>query len=93
MEISGQNPHREHFIFVCEKTRPDRKCCMPDGALLTEALKSKIDQLGLASKIRVVRTGCLDLCERGPNVLIEPSHQIFNRVQLSDVDSILGRIC
>lgn len=92
MEITANTPHRDVFVFVCEKQRPDKKCCMPEGARLTELLKSKVNEAGLTSKVRIVRTGCLDVCEKGPNILIEPAHRMFHCVRESDIDSIIHHV-
>ena len=87
MEIS--KPKFEKYIFVCENERSQGACCGAGGQKLREILKQKIKDLGLASRVRVSRSGCLDVCEEGLNVLIMPDNIWFKNVQANDVDRIL----
>ncbi len=85
-------PRFEKYILVCENKRETGDCCGPAGEHIRELLKEKIKTLGLSKKIRVSRTGCLDVCSEGPNVLIEPDHIWFKRVSESDVEKIIESV-
>lgn len=81
------------YVLVCENRREDgRACCMPQGELIREALKSAVKGLGLADKIRVSRTGCLDVCSEGPNVLVMPDNIWYKHVSKEDVPQIIKEI-
>jgi (2Fe-2S) ferredoxin len=79
------------YLFVCENQREaGRPCCMPEGQKIRETLKEKIKEMGLTGKIRVSRTGCLDACKEGPNVLLMPDHVWFKNVKVEDVAALLS---
>jgi (2Fe-2S) ferredoxin len=87
-------PIRKHYLFVCNNRRPDggpRTSCQAQGSLeLFAELKRAIGAAGLAQEqARCVQTGCLDCCDDGPAVLLEPEHVVYGKVQLSDVPEIV----
>ena len=87
METSA--PAFRKYIFVCENERAEGRCCAPEGSRLRELLKEKVNGRGLSEKVRVSRSGCLDVCAQGPNVLLMPDNLWFKRVAESDVDEII----
>ncbi len=82
-------PLFQKYIFVCENKRPEGDCCSEAGAKIRELLKEKVKQRGLSKKIRVSRSGCLDVCSEGPNVLLMPDNIWFKRVTENDLEEIL----
>ena len=84
-------PAFQKHIFVCENERAEGRCCSPDGSKLRELLKEKVKERALSGKIRVSRTGCLDVCSDGPNVLLMPDNLWFKRVSETDIDAILKK--
>ncbi len=84
-------PRFQKYIFVCENERETGVCCNPAGARLREKLKESVKSKGLASQIRVSRSGCLDVCAEGPNVLLAPDYVWFKRVRDEDVAAIVER--
>ena len=52
---------------------------------LAQVLRDK----GLADKVRVSRSGCLDVCSEGPNVLLMPDNIWFKHVEEKDVEAII----
>ena len=82
-------PLFQKYIFVCENQKPEGDCCSEAGLKIRELLKEKIKQRGLSQKIRVSRSGCLDVCSEGANVLLMPDNVWFKRVAEKDVEEIL----
>ncbi len=82
-------PKFQKYVFICENSRPEGDCCSENGARLRELLKSAVKERGYGSKVRVSRSGCLDTCADGPNVLVMPDHVWFKRASEADVDEIL----
>ncbi len=86
-------PKFEKHIFVCCNQRPadhPRGCCDPQGkAELQWAFKQKLAERGLKGKVRANKSGCLDQCEHGPNVVVYPEAVWYGRVTLADVDEII----
>ena len=79
------------YLFVCENSRDEGKCCAPDGVRLREALKKAVKDKGLGAQIRVSRSGCLDTCADGPNVLLLPDNVWFKHVGDADLAAIIAR--
>tara|TARA_B100000029_G_scaffold511609_1_gene606114 strand:- start:950 stop:1255 length:306 start_codon:yes stop_codon:yes gene_type:complete len=50
-----------------------------------------INRHGLKGKIRANKTGCLDVCEVGPNVVIYPDNIWYTGVTVNDVDEIFDQ--
>ena len=46
----------------------------------------------LAPAVRVSQSGCLGLCENGPNVMIYPQGLLFTGVTMDDVDRIVEEV-
>ena len=84
-------PAFQKYIFVCENERAEGRCCSPDGSKLRELLKQKVKERGLSEKIRVSRSGCLDVCSEGPNVLLMPDNLWFKHVDEASIDEILKK--
>lgn len=89
MELS--TPRFAKYIFVCENIREEGDCCGPESQRIRELLKEAVKTKGLATRIRVSRSGCLDVCSEGPNVLLMPDNIWFKCVEEKDVTEILRR--
>lgn len=86
-----ERPRMELYIQVCEHEKPGVKSCGPDLPGFRDELKKRVAQAGLAGRIRVMRSGCLGVCEEGPNVFLMPHHIWFRNVTTADLDPILDR--
>ncbi|MCB4757165.1 MAG: (2Fe-2S) ferredoxin domain-containing protein [Elusimicrobia bacterium] len=81
----NQSPY-EMLVLVCTNSRPQgqKVSCAGEGRSgekIAAKIKEFLEREGLKGKIRVTKTGCLNQCEKGPNVVIMP-HNIW----LSGVD-------
>ena len=83
-------------VFVCTNARDGGRvaCGNPGrgGLELCEALKHGVKKLGLKGKVRVARTGCLDLCEKGPNVFLYPDGAWLSELKPEDAEGILKKL-
>lgn len=86
-------PKFERHIFVCANVRDassPRGCCDPAGqAELQKALKAKLAERGLKGRVRANKSGCLDQCEHGPNMVIYPEAVWYGGVRKEDLDEIV----
>ena len=86
-------PKFEKHIFVCANQRPEghpRGCCDPAGnAELQKLFKTKLAQRGLNDRVRANKSGCLDQCEHGPNVVVYPDAVWYGGVTAADLDEII----
>ncbi|MEY4110632.1 MAG: hypothetical protein RLZZ46_987 [Bacteroidota bacterium] len=81
----------QKHVFVCTNQREAgaRVCCGEErGFALVSAFKKAIRDQGISVEVRAQRTGCFDICEHGPNVMVYPEGTIYGNVQLADVEEI-----
>ena len=81
------------ILFVCTNRRPEceRVSCAPGGGdRLRDTLKAMVKERGLKGKIRVSQSGCMDRCEKGPNIMLFPDNVWYSGVCEADLESILA---
>ena len=81
-------------VFVCVNDRQGREKSCADGlgATLKDALKQGVEKRGWKGRVRVSHSGCMGLCQRGPNVMIHPQAIWFSEVTTADVEPILDSV-
>jgi (2Fe-2S) ferredoxin len=91
-KVTAEMKYDKH-IFICTNQRPDgapRPCCGEGhGIALVTEFKREIKNKNLNAEIRAQRTGCFDLCESGPMVVVYPEGVFYGKVQLEDVKEIV----
>ena len=85
---------RKRYIFVCINRRaednPKGCCAAKDSEEVYRALKAEIAARGLAKlDARVCTSSCLDQCDTGVTVLVEPDHFFYGHVKVADVPEIV----
>lgn len=94
--MESSTPEFEKYVFVCTNERPREERVSCGGAFcgkdLAASLKDAMKKAGMANKIRVSKTGCLDVCEEGANILVYPDNIWFKHVELADVPAILEKL-
>ena len=91
MEELNQGPY-ERIIFVCANQKdPGEAACANRGSAeyqkqLKEYMKSKS-----IKGLRVSRSLCLGLCEKGPNICIMPDNVWYTGVTAKDLDEIKAK--
>jgi (2Fe-2S) ferredoxin len=86
-------PFRSRYLFVCANRRPDGhpkgSCAEKGSEEIVVRLKEALARRGInKTLVRSCSTSCLDLCELGVTVLMEPEHVAYGRVTLADVEAI-----
>ncbi len=81
----------QKILFVCiNKRAPHESCCAHrESEAIAAALKDRIKSLGLARVVRVSKSGCQDLCAKGPNVMVFPDALWYHGVTPADVEFIV----
>lgn len=87
----------QRAVFVCTHSRGEGariSCANPgrDGEKICEALKHAVKEAGLKGRVRVARSGCLDLCEQGPNALVYPDGEWLSGMSLADVPGLVKKL-
>lgn len=89
-------PKFQHHIFICQNTREaghPRGCCNPGGnSRLIKLFKEALKKHGLDGGVRANKSGCLDHCEHGPNVVIYPDAIWYGWVKDEDVEEIVAAL-
>jgi (2Fe-2S) ferredoxin len=85
---------RKRYLFVCINRRaednPKGCCALKDSEEVYRALKEEIAARGLAKlEARVCTSSCLDQCDTGVTILVEPDHFFYGRVTTADVPEIV----
>ena len=95
MSISNQNesPYIAH-VFVCTNDRKGarKSCADSNSQLVKDKLKTIVDQRGWKGRIRISTSGCMGLCEKGPNVIIYPQKIWFREVSPDELDRIVSAL-
>ena len=84
------------MVFVCthQRVAGERVACANpgrEGQELLEGLRKVVQDQGLAGKVRICKSGCLDRCEEGPNVLVVRNGnqaKWLKNVGLKNIDTI-----
>jgi len=80
----------QKILFVCVNRRePHETCCAHrESEAIAAALKARVKTLGLTRAVRVSKSGCQDLCAKGPNVMLFPDYVWYHGVTPNDVERI-----
>ena len=87
-------PYRR-MIFVCTNASHDGEerpvCAAGNSEAVLKALKEEVKKRGLKGRIRALKSGCMDLCEAGPNVMIFPDNILHSGVAEADVLALIEK--
>ncbi|MEE9567972.1 MAG: (2Fe-2S) ferredoxin domain-containing protein [Candidatus Binatia bacterium] len=78
-------------IFMCNNNRHgESPSCGHNGSEeMVEELKKVAKERNLKGKLRVAKSGCLDLCAFGPNLMIWPEGIWYMKVTKTDIPEII----
>ena len=86
-------PAYEKHIFICQNLRENGlECCATKGgAEVQEAMKKRLQELGLTARFRANKSGCLNNCKNGVTVVIYPQGIWYHHVTVDDVNEIIEK--
>ena len=84
----------EKIVFVCTNRRPAPEACCAerDSEALAAELKERIKTLKLSRFVRVSKSGCHDMCAKGPSVMVFPDYTWYYGVTRDDLERIVQDI-
>jgi (2Fe-2S) ferredoxin len=85
-------PHRDRYLFVCtnrrEEGNPKGSCAQRGSEAIVKELKAELIRQHAAMSVRACSTSCLDMCETGASIVLEPEHVVYGNVTMADVPEI-----
>jgi len=85
-------PAYDFHFFICQNQRQDghlRGCCLLKGAeMLLNYMKARVKELGIQN-IRINKSGCLDVCEKGPAMVVYPEGIWYSPKSTQDIDELI----
>jgi len=86
-------PQPSFYIFKCEQSAPPgmpKPSCVSENTKdLFQHLGMKLMEKGLIATVQPVRTGCLNRCQQGPVMLVEPGHHMYVELTKEKIDRII----
>ena len=79
-------PNYRMNILCCAGTG----CTASSSAEIYDRFNEVLKEYGLENEVKVVKTGCFGLCQKGPIVAVYPDKIFYNHVKVSDVDRIVA---
>lgn len=83
----------EKHVFICtnDKDAPKKCCGSGHGMELVNAMKETLAASGTDKKIRIQRAGCLDVCGKGPAMVVYPEGVFYGNVQKEDLPELVEK--
>lgn len=77
-------------LHVCVQQRyaPNPLCCANKGSrALKESLAERVRASGIP--VEIAESGCMGMCQSGPNLRLEPYGKVWSKVTPAGVDEII----
>ncbi len=89
-------PQPAFYMFKCEQSSPPgmpKPSCVSqqdtESQQLFQYLSQKIMQEGIMGTVQPIRTACLNRCNAGPVMLVEPGHIMYTALTKEKIDRII----
>lgn len=86
-------PQPAFYIFKCEQSSPPGmpkpSCVTPQTQDLFQHLAQTLMQKGIIGTVQPIRTGCLNRCNAGPVMLVEPGHTMYTGLDKEKISRII----
>jgi len=89
-------PQPAFYIFKCQQSAPPgmpKPSCVsqndPESAQLFQHLAQSLMMKGVIGTVSPIQTGCLNRCQQGPVMLVEPGHTMYVGLTKEKIDRII----
>lgn len=86
-------PQPAFYLFTCSVERPvgfpKGSCIKPDNRDLIQYMAQKLMTSGVMGTVQLVPTNCLNRCNMGPVMMVEPGHTMYVGLTKEKFDKIL----
>ena len=85
-EAEGAQVHK-NYILVCGGTG----CTSNHSLDVVKAFETHLKENGLQDDVKIIQTGCLGLCAKGPVVVVHPGSVYYEEVDPEKVEAIVNK--
>ncbi len=89
-------PQPAFYIFKCQQSAPPgmpKPSCVsqnnPESQQLMQHLSQKLMMKGIIATATPIQTSCLNRCQQGPVILVEPGHTMYVNLNKEKIDRII----
>ena len=89
-------PQPAFYIFKCQQSAPPgmpKPSCISQNNLesqqLMQHLSQKLMMKGIIATATPIQTSCLNRCQQGPVILVEPGHTMYVNLNKEKIDRII----
>ncbi len=86
-------PQPAFYMFKCEQSAPPGmpkpSCVTKDTQDLFQHLATTLMKEGIMGTVQPIRTGCMNRCQSGPVMLVEPGHVMYAGLTKEKIDRIV----
>ena len=86
-------PQPAFYIFKCEQSAPPGmpkpSCVNPQTQDLFQFLAQILMQKGIMGTVQPIRTSCMNRCNAGPIMLVEPGHTMYVGLDKAKIERIV----
>jgi len=90
-------PQPAFYIFKCQQSAPPgmpKPSCVsqndPESQQLFQHLAQSLMMKGIIATVQPIQTGCLNRCQQGPVMLVEPGHTMYVKIDRIIDEHIIG---
>ena len=86
-------PQPSFYLFKCQQSAPPGmpkpSCLTPQSQDLFQHLAQLLMQKGIIGTVQPIQTGCVNRCNVGPVMLVEPGHFMYTGLDKEKVERII----
>ncbi|NEW59669.1 (2Fe-2S) ferredoxin domain-containing protein [Sulfurovum sp. bin170] len=89
-------PQPAFYIFKCQQSAPPgmpKPSCVsqtnPESQQLMQHLSQSLMMKGIIATVSPIQTSCLNRCQQGPVILVEPGHTMYVELTKEKIDRII----
>ena len=89
-------PQPAFYIFKCQQSAPagmPKPSCVsqsnPESAEIFQHLAQTLMQKGIIGTVQPIQSSCLNRCQQGPVMLVEPGHTMYTALTTAKIDRIV----
>ncbi|MDD5644261.1 MAG: NADH-quinone oxidoreductase subunit NuoF [bacterium] len=82
----GKNKKKKEFVItLCDGT-----ACIHNGSKeIKSGIEKQLEKHGISESVRIILSGCLGMCDKGPVLIVNPGYTIYGRVTEKDIPEII----